>query len=166
MPELNIFSSCDERTPKEFSLGIVYGDSSCCAGILGYSPKSIGVLGWSCSIGIEGYAGTPDAIPIVAKGASCQSANLQQWRNISCTPLSVVNKRGWLGLGTVSASTTLTVGGSLSARTVIVKKNYTMDTSDFAVLAIGAIKVLLPKASTATGMIVFVKKYFLKYCNY
>lgn len=71
--------------------------------------------------------------------------------------VSVVNKKGWLGVGTSSVPTTLAVGGSISARTIIATANYKMGSSDFAVLASGKTKVTLPPASTATGMIVFVK---------
>jgi hypothetical protein len=120
----------------------------------------IGVMGQSnglCGIGVLGVAGTACTVPIAAKGAPGQFANLQQWENSSNTPLSIVNKCGWLGVGAANAPTTLAVNGSMSAKTVIAATNYKMGASDFAVLAGGAITVTLPEASTAAGMMVFIK---------
>jgi hypothetical protein len=136
----------------------VYGGASCGTGVHGYSDFSYGVVGQSCGgTGVLGFASDGLAIPLVAKGSTAQIANLQQWQIGCSTPLSVVNSSGWLGLGSSNAPTTLTVGGSVSARTVVATANYKMGSSDFAVLASGKIKATLPPASTATGMIVFVK---------
>lgn len=136
----------------------VYGQSGSGIGVQGSSCTSYGVLGYSGeSIGVFAQSGSSGAIPIVAQGAFCQTANLQQWENRCGQNLSVVNKCGWFGVGTGSSPTTLTVGGSVSARTVTTTANYKMGSSDFAVLASGKIKVTLPPASTANGMIVFVK---------
>jgi len=118
------------------------------------------VQGQSCSVngvGVEGLAGVAGAIPIVAKGAASQSANLMEFEKSCGAALSVFNKSGWLGIGAKSAPTTLHVNGSLSAKTVKVSKNYTMTKTDFAVLASGAITVTLPAAKTSAGMIVFIK---------
>jgi hypothetical protein len=145
---------------KTFPVIGISGTSACPTYGIGVAGGSkIGVCGTSsimCGVGVRGTACGPESIPIVAKGLSSQTGNLQQWEK-GCTVKSVVNKCGWLGLGAVSAPTTLTVGGSVSARTVAVTKNYKMGASDFAVLASGKIKVTLPPASTASGMIVFVK---------
>lgn len=132
------------------------------------SGTGVGVIGQSnssCGIGVVGQAGHRSAVPLVARGILCQSTNLQEWqaqRVMCCVfpefeTVSVVNKCGWIGAGATDVPTTLTVGGSLSAKTVIATANYNMGSSDFAVLASGKIKVTLPPASTAMGMIVFVK---------
>jgi hypothetical protein len=123
-----------------------------CGGGVGVIGKSNGL----CGIGVKGVAGTTCTIPIVASGASGQFANLQEWET-GCATRSVVNKCGWFGVGSNYVPTTLTVGGSLSARTVVATTNYEMGATDFAVLASGKIKITLPPASTATGMIIFVK---------
>jgi len=114
---------------------------------------------------LSGLAGAPGVVPIVAKGAASQTANLQQWENVCSTPLSVMNSSGWLGVGTASVPTTLAIGGSMSARTVFPTTCYSMDPSgkppDFVVLAnasTASFAVTLPNASTATGRIVFLKR--------
>lgn len=68
---------------------------------------------------------------------------------------------GQLGIGTSTPQTSLQVNGSLSAKVAMATNAYTMQTTDFAVLAnaaTGAFKVILPPANTAAGMIVFIKK--------
>jgi hypothetical protein len=171
----------------------VHGKSSCASGngVLGCSPSSgtgvkglstsgIGVLGQAGSVGVEGVAGTAGAVPIVAKGVSGQTANLQQWEK-GCTIKSVVNKCGWLGIGTPSPTTnldvngsiigskltlnqtvlggtTLRVDGSISAKALSKSASYTMGASDFAILASGSSTIItLPSAHTANGMLVFIK---------
>ena len=98
-------------------------------------------------------------IPIIAQGASGQSANLQQWRNSSCTPLSVVNKCGWFGIGTCSPATTLQVKGSIGAKVATPScSTYCVADNCFAVLvnATAAAKTVnLPKA--IQGMILYIK---------
>lgn len=132
----------------------VKGCSNGGAGVWGCS-NNIGVMG-NGNIGVIGAASSPGAIPLLAQGACGQTANLQQW-SVLCSVKSVVNKCGWLGVGRPCAPTTLAVAGSVSANTVIALANYMMGATDFAVLAKGAITVTLPPASTAKGMIVFVK---------
>jgi len=117
---------------------------------------NVGVFASGSNIGIFAVASQPTGVALVVCSPFSTGANLQQWE-IGCVPKSVVNKCGWLGLGATSAPTTLTVGGSVSAKTVAVTSNYKMGASDFAVLASGAIKITLPPASTASGMIVFIK---------
>jgi hypothetical protein len=85
----------------------VCGSTVCGTGVSGSSLKGIAVL---ATAGGE-FSGFPNAIPIVAKGALCQAANLQQWQKGS-TVLSVVNKSGWLGIATSSPTCPLTVYGS------------------------------------------------------
>lgn len=75
----------------------------------------------------------------------------------SCAPRMVLNRCGKIGIGTIAPNTTLQINGSVSAKTVMTTKSYKMGASDFAVLGSGKIKVTLPPASTATGMIVFIK---------
>ena len=169
------------RGSSSKSIG-VYGHSCCQVGVVGYSPKSTGVLGESCcsvavngyssksvgvsgasagagGIGVEGIAANSGAIPIVARGETCQSANLQQWRNNSCTPLSVVNKSGWFGIGTCSPATTLQVNGSIGAKVATTcSSTYCVGDSCFAVLvnATAAAKTVnLPSA--VKGMILYIK---------
>jgi hypothetical protein len=105
--------------------------SRCCTGIalLGKATGSgatYGVLGISCSAsgagvagiavvcggrGVVGFSCTGTGIPLVAEGPSCQSAPLQQWIK-GCIVKSVVNKCGYLGIGTSTPSTPLDVLGS------------------------------------------------------
>jgi hypothetical protein len=142
----------------------VYGQSCTCVGVMGYSFNSVGVRGCSCTIGVlggssaigvKGVANAPGAVPIVARGASGQTANLQAWEKACGVKLSVVNKCGWLGIGRPCAPTTLAVKGSVSANIVSPSGAYKMKSSDYAVLA--SADVTLPAASTAAGMIVFIK---------
>jgi hypothetical protein len=156
----------------------VYG-IGCCFGVGGLSNNYVGVYGSGKTNGVQGVssdghgvaacstAGTAllatvhckAGIPIVAKGATCQTAPLQEWQNSSGTVKSAINPCGWLGLGATSAPTTLHVNGSMSAKVAFTgSKNYCMGASDFAVFACAPpVTVTLPPAATATGMIVFVK---------
>lgn len=140
----------------------VYGSSKSHIGVIGTSASSIGVVGESCSgYGVLAGSCGVDAIPIAAIGAKGQKANLMQFEKYGGCLLSVVNKCGWLGLGATSAPTTLHVGGSVSARIATPTSAYSMGNTDFAVLANATsapFTVTLPAASTAAGMIVFIKK--------
>ncbi len=134
-------------------------------GVSGISTCGPGVQGKSYSVGVQGIAGAATAVPLVARGAASQSANLQQWENGAGGALSVVNKCGWLSLGATTAPTTLYVNGSLSARKIAVTSAYTMDPKgkppDFAVFASAssaAFTVTLPAAAVADGRIVLIKK--------
>ena len=128
------------------------------------SINGIGAQGLATAsggIGVEGVAGNAGAIPIVAKGASGQTANLQQWEKNCGAALSVVNNNGWLGVGTLNPSTTLQVNGSVSAKLATVTSKYTMVATDFAIVANASsagFTVTLPVAKTAAGMMVHVKK--------
>jgi hypothetical protein len=46
-----------------------------------------------------GSALAAGAIPIVAKGAAGQTANLQEWQNDTGKPLAFIDKNGNLGIG-------------------------------------------------------------------
>ena len=72
----------------------VYGSSSSTSGRGVY-----GVAIASGGVGVFGEAGNAGAKPIVAMGASGQTANLQEWQNSAGTPLSVVDAAGKLGVG-------------------------------------------------------------------
>jgi hypothetical protein len=149
----------------------LHGSTSCANGngVLGCSPSSgtgvrglstsgIGVYAQAGSVGVEGVAGAPGAIPIVAKGNSEQTANLQQWEK-GCTVKSVVNKCGWLGIGTASPQTALQVKGGMSLNLKTETSCYPMTTSDFAILANPASAgkaITLPPAKNA-GMVVYLK---------
>jgi len=73
-------------------------------GVYGKSDSSSGVS-------VIGVAGNIGAKPIVAKGFSGQTANLQEWQNSVGTALSVVDKDGRLGVGTASPTARLHVQG-------------------------------------------------------
>ena len=86
----------------------VYGRSGSTSGtgVEGYASASSGttkgVYGQSDSTsgtGVEGFAGNASAKPIVARGTSGQTANLQEWQNYYGTALSVVDASGKLGVG-------------------------------------------------------------------
>jgi len=83
-------------------------------GVLGSSEGAgTGVHGESVSgIGVLGDADGATAIPIVARGASGQTANLQQWRNSAGTALSAINKDGWMGIGMASPVRQLHIQGN------------------------------------------------------
>jgi hypothetical protein len=153
------------------------------AGVVGSANLGHGVSGSSQSgTGVYATALAPSAVPLVAQGAAGQKANLQDW-NKGGTNLSVVSSKGYFGIGTstpsiqaqvagtisgtkvgVGTSTpsaTLQVSGSVAAKVVTKTSAYSMSDSDFGVLAnasSGGFKVTLPRADTAGGMIVFVKK--------
>jgi hypothetical protein len=141
----------------------VQGNSEFRTGVYGNGPI-VGVEGQSCSpggISLRGLAGCPCVIPIVAKGASSQKANLMQFENTCSTPLSVFNQFGYLGIGTCNPKTALDVRGSISANLVSPTNvtTYCLGASCFAVLTNSATTVNLPKASTtAAGMIVLIKR--------
>ncbi len=142
----------------------VWGSSSCSIGVMG-SGKKYGVQGCSGSgVGVIGSSSGAYAVPLVARGAAGQRANLQNWENSCGTALSGVNTFGWLGLGTICPNATLTVYGSVSTKFVQVTKSYTMCFEDFGVLVkecpnvtSGCIEISLPVAGGAPGQMVFVK---------
>jgi hypothetical protein len=128
-------------------------------------PNGFVGIGTASPLGqFEVASSGPGAVPIIAKGTTTQSANLQQWQK-GCNVESIVNKCGWLALGTAVAPTTLHVNGSFSARQISVSSAYTMDPAgkppDFAVFASAtsaAFTVTLAAASSADGRIVMIKK--------
>ena len=78
----------------------VYGRCAGGYGVYGSSDSDYGVIGESDSgVGVLGDSDGPNAVPIAARGHTTQTANLQEWRNSAETPLSVINKDGWMGLG-------------------------------------------------------------------
>jgi len=98
----------------------VYGtsDSTSGTGVTGYATASSGltrgVYGQSDStfgVGVMGKAGNPSAKPVVAQGTGGQTGNLQEWQNNLGTALSVVDKSGWLGIGTSSSARALHLQG-------------------------------------------------------
>ncbi len=111
---------------------------------------------------LTALAGATGTVPIVAKGASGQTAHLQEWRKSCCTAVAVLTKGGALGIGNNAPVTSLTVNGSVSYRVTPQKTCYTMEPFDFAVLgstsSTAGITITLPPAKTAAGMIVFIKK--------
>lgn|GEM_PF-4071361 len=80
-------------------------------GIAGGTSTGTGVQGVASNAGgtaLNGFAGDPGAIPIVAQGAASQTAHLQEWRNGSGTQ-SVVDANGRFGIGTTTPSRQLDV---------------------------------------------------------
>ncbi len=67
----------------------------------GTTAPTAQVHGVSNGIGVKGESSSGGTgIPMVARGAASQSANLQEWQNSSGTALSAVDKLGNLGVGT------------------------------------------------------------------
>ncbi len=151
------------------SLGFgVRGVATCGAGVVGAASNNLGVCGFGGKIGVAGsggkigvlgYAASCEAIPLVARAFAGQKANLQQWENSSCTPLSVVNSTGWFGIQTSTPQTTLQVKGGISLELKTELSCYSMGTSDFAVLANPSAtgKAITLPAAKYTGMVVYVK---------
>jgi hypothetical protein len=152
----------------------VAGRSTSGLGVWGASPCNTGVAGTGKLVGVRGISTASGGIPIVAQGAFCQTAPLQEWQNCAGTALSVVNKCGdfgirttnpqrvlcvngkghfncGLGLGTQTINTTFALNGSMAARTRIVTKSYSMSTAEYAVIAnsTSPITITLPAADTA-----------------
>ncbi len=152
------------------TLGVAgYARSTCGIGVKGnawaVSGHNVGVLGLSCSpcgISVEGLAGNAGTIPIVAKGASGQTAHLQEWRKSCGTAVAVLTKGGAFGIGNNAPVTSLTVNGSVSYKVEIKSANYTMQAYDYAVLgsatSTAGITITLPAAKTALGFLAFIKK--------
>jgi len=83
-------------------VGLQTGTAYGYAGVYGSSLIGNGVHGVAFGTGdcVLGDAGSVNAVPIAAIGASGQMASLQEWRNRAGTPLSVIDKDGRLGVGT------------------------------------------------------------------
>lgn len=165
----------------------VEGKSCFTIGVFGCSPSCVGVCGSGGKIGVRGQATSASGIAVVARGATGQIANLQQWET-GCTVYAVINGAGSLGLGGVTKpthvlcvsgkghvssglgigtsciNTTLAVHGSISAKARSVSTGTSMTTADYAILAnatSAAFAVTLPPAGTpgaCNGMMVFIKK--------
>jgi len=77
-------------------------------GVLGTTTTGTGVQGTAGAggTGVNGFAGDPTAIPIVAQGDTGQTAPLQEWRGSSGT-LDVVDSNGNFGIGTSSPTNLL-----------------------------------------------------------
>jgi hypothetical protein len=91
----------------------------CFPGVEGISRTGPGVSGFSSSgVGVEASVGEPSGTPIVAKGYTSQTACLQRWQ-IGCdTPLSVMNNKGWLGIGTCVAANAICVKASSGSNAI------------------------------------------------
>jgi hypothetical protein len=94
--------------------------SSAGTAVKGTAPF-VGVCGTSCNIGVYGLgngigvratANSLTAIPLVVCGLG--GADLQRWQ-IGCIVTNVVNKSGWLGIGTTTPTTALDVNGTILA---------------------------------------------------
>src|SRR5579862_1124233 len=159
-------------------------------GVMGTANKGVGVLGQSSSgPGIEAISSASSVGIVRNNGKGKNNSALIQFENgcsspttwyegvggvgnthgltngqffllENCEPMMVVNKCGKIGIGTIAPNATLQVNGGVSLGTKIETSNYTMASSDFAVLANAsskAIKITLPLASN-TGQLVHVKK--------
>jgi len=101
-----------ENTSPLLAIAGVQGVAAKGTGVMGQSSNGVGVLGQSeGGVGVEGQAAASGAIPIVAQGASGQTAHLQEWRNSSGSALSAVDKNGKLGVGTAAPTSALHVVG-------------------------------------------------------
>jgi len=84
----------------------VYGKNTATSGMnAGVVGRSDGDMGTGASgtggyVGLAGYAGTPSAVPIIARGTSGQTANLQEWQvGYPAYNVAQISKDGWLGIG-------------------------------------------------------------------
>lgn len=149
------------------------------------SPRGIGVRGLNTNSGgiaIQGLAGAAGVVPIVARGASGQIANLEEWQTSCGAVLAALSTSGSLGLGGVKSpshvlcvsgkgrtsiafgiattsciNTTLAVNGSIAAKTRSVTASGSIETTDYAIFASGPATLTLPPAATQNGMMLFVK---------
>lgn len=80
-----------------------YGVFAMATATSGTTYAVVGQSNSSNGVSILGQVGAPGAKPIVARGFSGQTANLQAWQDNSGTALSVVDRNGWFGVGITSA---------------------------------------------------------------
>jgi len=135
-------------------------------GVIGVTTSSdgVGVLGeaitlYSSAIGVKGLAGQASAKPIVAQGASGQTANLQEWQKSDGTALSVVDKDGKLGVGTTTPQAAVH-GFSNSGYGVLGKTTST--TGKAGVYGYGSGSATGVRGGSASGFALYVdgKNYF------
>jgi hypothetical protein len=94
-------------------------------------------------------------VPIIARGASGQTAPFLELQKSCGKPLTVIDEYGNIGIainGSTKPTTTLQVGGGISLKIATVTANYSMKVSDYAILAnatSAALTVTLPHANTA-----------------
>jgi hypothetical protein len=125
-------TNCGTGVYGEGKVG-VEGHSESCTGVIGSSCGFVGVCGYAiycagvrgcspCGAGVLALAGT-SGVPLIARGpfSALSGSHIQEWQTQSLckatckvvsTSVSVVNKCGWLGIGTSSPSTPLNVVGS------------------------------------------------------
>ena len=97
----------------------------------------------------------------VQANSNDQIGNLTEWRNSGGTALSVVDKKGNLGLGTATPNSTLQTNGSFSTAVISVNNNVTLtDAHSLVLLNPGGTDktVSLPTAVGITGRIYTIKK--------
>ena len=94
------------------------------------------------------------SVPLAIQGAASQTSNLTEWRNSSGTVLSIVNTTGQFGIGTTSANSTLSVGGSITVGFRSVSGATTIAATDYIVLNTGGSGTwTLPTISGCTGRV-------------
>ena len=86
---------------------------------------------------------------LIVKGASAQSANLQEWQNSSGTALAVIDSTGDLGIGTTSPSFKLQVDAASVDANIVA--NVTSGYGGIGVYAAGVNKAILGYAGSSTN---------------
>jgi hypothetical protein len=74
---------------------------------------------------ITGWATSGSTKVIVARGASLQLANLQEWQTSGGTPLSVIDMSGNLGVGTATPTARMDVSGSTGYNQLRMRTSFT-----------------------------------------
>jgi hypothetical protein len=133
--------------------GVIYSDAACLnVGTLHPSSIAFGASGSGEGIASNRHTCRPNQYGLCFYTDATSSSVLPR--------MSITNS-GNVGVGTRTPGTTLQVAGSVGTKLMSATTDYTMVATDFGVLAdagSGGLIVTLPPASTASGMIVFIKR--------